>query len=118
MPAEETFGATLRRLRMARKMGLREFAAKVGLSPTYISKIERDEFLPPAEDKVKAMAIILRQDPDEFLALAGRLPSDLSEILKLRQREMVALLRTANRMSEDQLKKLLAEFEGKKGLSD
>ena len=28
----------------------------IGVSPTYLSKVERDEFPPPAEDKVKAIA--------------------------------------------------------------
>lgn len=51
----------------------------IGVSPTYLSKVERDEFAPPAEEKVKAIAKILGRDPDELLALAGRVSSDISE---------------------------------------
>jgi hypothetical protein len=27
----------------------------IGVSPTHLSKVERDEFAPPAEEKVKAL---------------------------------------------------------------
>lgn len=54
----------------------------IGVSPTYLSKIERGEFRPPAEDRVRAIAGIIGQDPDELLALAGRVASDVIEIIK------------------------------------
>jgi HTH-type transcriptional regulator, competence development regulator len=86
MAARITFGAFIRREREAREIGLREMAKKIGVSPTYLSKIERDEFPPPAEDKVKKMAEILGRDQDELLALAGRVASDLTEIIRRRPR--------------------------------
>ena len=51
---------------------MREMAKMIGVSPTYLSKVERDEFPPPAEDKVKAIAKIIGCDADELLARAGR----------------------------------------------
>jgi transcriptional regulator with XRE-family HTH domain len=33
-----------------------EMAKKIGVSPTYLSKVERDEVPPPAEDKVRKIA--------------------------------------------------------------
>lgn len=47
----EKFGAFIRREREAREIGLREMAKKIGVSPTYMSKVERDEFTPPTEGK-------------------------------------------------------------------
>jgi len=76
------FGAFVRREREAREIGLREMAKKIGVSPTYLSKVERDEFTPPTEDKVRAIAQIIECDADELLALAGRMPSDLADIIK------------------------------------
>jgi hypothetical protein len=38
---QESFGQRVRRLREERKIGLREAAAKVGISPTYLSRVER-----------------------------------------------------------------------------
>src|SRR6202051_4645958 len=90
----EKFGQFVRREREAKGIGLREMAKMIGVSPTYLSKIERDEFPPPAEDKVKAIAKIISCDADDLLARAGRLSSDLSDIIKQRPREIAALLRT------------------------
>ena len=69
---DEKFGAFVRQRREEKKIGLREMAKKIGVSPTYLSKVERDEFTPPTEDKVCAIAQIIECDPDELLAMAGR----------------------------------------------
>jgi transcriptional regulator with XRE-family HTH domain len=50
--AESAFGKRIRDLRTKRKVSLRAFARQVGMSPTYLSKVEREEFPPPAEEKV------------------------------------------------------------------
>ena len=39
---DDSFGATVRRLREEQKIGLRKFAQLFGMSPTYLSKVERD----------------------------------------------------------------------------
>ena len=57
------FGAFVRHEREAREIGLREMAKKIKVSPTYLSKVERDEFTPPTEEKVRAIAQILHLDP-------------------------------------------------------
>lgn len=93
---ERKFGTTLRALREAKMIGLRKFAKAVGMSPTYLSKVERGEFPPPSEEKVVAIAHALAQDPDEILALAGRVASDLAEIIRQHPREMATLLRIAH----------------------
>lgn len=49
------FGAFVRREREAREIGLREMAKMISVSPTYLSKVERDEFAPPTEDKVLSL---------------------------------------------------------------
>jgi transcriptional regulator with XRE-family HTH domain len=87
------FGRRVRTLRVEQGWGLRKFAKAVGVSPTYLSKIERGEFPPPAEDKVVAIADALGQDRDELLALAGRVASDLADVIRDRPRELGALLR-------------------------
>ena len=76
------------------------------MSPTYLSKVERDEFPPPAEDKVKAIAKIIECDVDELLALAGRVASDLSDIIKQHPRELAALLRTTKGLTAEDMAKL------------
>jgi transcriptional regulator with XRE-family HTH domain len=89
------FGAFIRREREGRDIGLREMAKMIGVSPTYLSKIERDEFPPPAEDKVKAIAKIIQFDSDDLLARAGRVSFDITSIL-IRYPELSAVLRNAS----------------------
>jgi HTH-type transcriptional regulator, competence development regulator len=109
LSGRENFGGFVRRQREAREIGLREMAKKVGVSPTYLSKVERDEFPPPAEDKVRRIAAIIGCDVDELLARAGRVSSDLSEIIKQHPREMAALLRTTKGFTAGDLTRLARE---------
>ncbi len=67
------------------------------LSPTYLSRVERGQLLPPAEDKVLAIARELDQDPDVLLAMAGRVASDVTEVIKRHPGELVPLIRSAGK---------------------
>src|SRR3954454_8063674 len=102
----EKFGEFVRREREAKEIGLREMAKMIGVSPTYLSKIERDEFPAPAEDKVRKIAAIIGCDSDELLARADRVSSDLSEIIKRRPVEVAALLRTTKGLTADDMARL------------
>ncbi len=104
--SNEKFGAFIRREREAKEIGLREMAKMIGVSPTYLSKVERDEFAPPAEDKVKAIAKIIVCDADDLLARAGRVSSDISDIIKRHPVELAALLRTTKGLTTDDIAKL------------
>jgi ribosome-binding protein aMBF1 (putative translation factor) len=100
------FGAFIRREREAKEIGLREMAKMIGVSPTYLSKVERDEFPPPAEDKVKAIAKIIECDADDLLARAGRVSSDISDIIKRQPVELAALLRTTKGLTAEDISRL------------
>lgn len=99
----QSFGAVVRREREAKEIGLREMANRIGVSPTYLSKIERGDFDPPAEDKVRRIAEIIGRDADELLALAGRVASDLTDIIRQRPREMADFLRAAKGLTADDI---------------
>jgi transcriptional regulator with XRE-family HTH domain len=107
----EKFGELVRRKRVEKEIGLREMAKMIGVSPTYLSKVERDEFPPPAEDKVRKIADIIGCDADELLARAGRVSSDLSEIIKQRPRELATLLRTTKGLSTDAVMNLARQAQ-------
>lgn len=102
----ERFGEFVRRKREAKEIGLREMAKMIGVSPTYISKVERDEFAPPAEDKVRLIAGVIGCDIDELLARAGKVASDLTDIIKRNPVEVAALLRSTRGWSADELNRL------------
>jgi transcriptional regulator with XRE-family HTH domain len=111
MAGRKSFGALVRREREAKEIGLREMAKRIGVSPTYLSKVERDEFSPPAEDKVRKIAEIIGRDADELLALAGRVASDLTDIIRQRPREMADFLRAAKGLTADDLARLAQQAQ-------
>ena len=104
--AGEKFGEFVRRKREAKEIGLREMAKMIGVSPTYLSKVERGEFAPPVEDKVKAIAKIVDCNVDELLALAGRVATDLSDIIKRHPIETAALLRATKGLTPSDIARL------------
>jgi transcriptional regulator with XRE-family HTH domain len=105
------FGALVRREREVKEIGLREMAKMIGVSPTYLSKIERGDFDPPAEDKVRKIAAIIGRDADELLALAGRVASDLTDIIRQRPREMADFLRAAKGLSAEDIARFARQAE-------
>jgi len=113
---KKRLGERLRRKREGKELGLRETAAKVGISPTYLSRIEtEDERTPPAEDVIRKLAALLSDDFDELMQLAGRVPEDVKDIVK-GDPNMPAFLRMAKEynLTGDHLLKLLnAETDGK-----
>jgi HTH-type transcriptional regulator, competence development regulator len=93
----ETLGQRkkIRRVRTERELGLREMAGKLKISPAYLSRIETDEEkTPPGEDTLRAIAKILDEDFDRLMHLAGRVPSDVGEMIK-KDPDLPQFLRTA-----------------------
>ena len=103
MNPEKIFGPTVRQRRKAHQLTLRGMAKTISVSAAYLSKIERDDYPPPAEDKVRAIAELLDFDLDELLGLAGKVSTDLTEIIKKRPREMASLLRSASKMTAEEI---------------
>jgi transcriptional regulator with XRE-family HTH domain len=90
---EKAFGTLVRQLRLQKGYSLRELARRIGLSPNFLSKMELGHFPPPGEKKIVLIAETLEQNTDELLALAGKVSSDLIEIILQRSKETTALLR-------------------------
>ena len=65
----------------------------MGLEPAYLSKIERGVVAPPSEAATVRLARELDQDPDVFLAMAGKVSSDLQEIIRKRPKLFAELIR-------------------------
>ena len=102
---EKTFGTLVRQLRLQKGYSLRELARRIGLSPNFLSKMELGHFPPPGEKKIVLIAETLEQNKDELLALAGKVSSDLIEIILQRPKETAALLR---RLSHAPARKIAA----------
>jgi transcriptional regulator with XRE-family HTH domain len=103
----QKFGTYLRARRLEKEFSLRRFAELVGISPTYLSLVEQDKVdSPPTAERVRRMAEVLGVSPDELIALAGRVPEDLPEIIQSQPEAMPALLRAVNGLTPAQLKRL------------
>lgn len=99
---EQTFGSFIRNRRMARGLTLRGMAAKLDLSPVYMSNIENDRRAAPAQEHLERMAMLLqldKADREQMLDLVARsrqdrVSADLPDYIM--DREIVrAALRTA-----------------------
>ncbi len=101
------FGRTIRKLREEKNISIAQFARKVGISPTYLAPIERDVFPPPAEHKVLKIAKALDQNPDELLALAGRVGTDLRRIIRRQPVNAGRLLRAIDGLPEQDVDALV-----------
>lgn len=104
------FGESLRGARIAKGFSLRKFAQSVGISPTYLSQVEQMNVDPPTADRVKRMAELLGENPDEWIALAGRVPDDLPAIIQEKV-EVPDLLRALQGLTAEQLRKLRENAE-------
>ena len=89
----------MRRVRTLRRLGLRETAARVGISAAYLSRLETNqEKSPPAERVIRELAQTLE---DEFLVLmhlAGRIPADVADYVTA-EPAIPAFLRTARELN-------------------
>lgn len=94
----EAFGGYIRRrreelLKESPDFTVRKLAGKLGIQPSYISKVEREEVPPPSEATIIRLAELLREDPDVLLALAGKVSADLRSVIVKRPRLFAELLR-------------------------
>ena len=75
------FGPHIRDAREAKGFGLRELARLIEVEPAYLSKIEREIFPPPSEALIVKIATQLEEDPDRLLALAGKIATDVKDMI-------------------------------------
>jgi transcriptional regulator with XRE-family HTH domain len=100
-----TFGEYVRKRREAlkaedKRFSVRQVASRIGVEPAYLSKIERGDVAPPSEAKIRALASELDEDPDVLLAMAGKVSSDLLEIIRTRPQLFADLLREIKSMPD------------------
>ena len=99
---EQTFGSFVREHRMSRGLSLRNLAAKLEISPVYMSNIETDRKPAPTQEKLDKLVDILglgQYEVEQLLDLAAKsknrqVSADLPEYIMERDIVRVAL-RTA-----------------------
>lgn len=115
-----SFGQYVRQERLALlsndpEYSLRRVALSCGLEPSFLSKIERGITPPPSERKIKAIAEALSLDADVLLALAGKISSDLQEVIRQRPKLFGELIRELKSAPDDGLVRFAKEAKAKYG---
>jgi len=98
-----SFGSTIRWLREARHVGLRSLARATALSPSYLSRIERDRVPPPSPEIVRRIAMALTADEDDLLGAAGFLPERVNAFIRQRPEAVKRVISLMDRMTDDEV---------------
>lgn len=109
-----TFGTYVRDRRERLKasdatFSVRQVAQRIGVEPSFLSKVERGETPPPSEEKVKALALELGEDPDVLLAVAGKVSSDLQEAIRKRPELFATVIRELKDMPDHAVLRIVRE---------
>ena len=110
----KTFGDHVRARREALRQedpsfSLRQLAGRIGVEPSYLSKVERGEEAPPSEARIVALADELGEDADVLLALAGKVSSELQDVIRRRPQLMAELLRELKRLPNHAVLRVVRE---------
>ncbi|WP_144184390.1 helix-turn-helix domain-containing protein [Elioraea rosea] len=113
--ADGGFGETIRHARLARAktepraFTLRQVAARAGVQPDYLSRIERGLVAPPGEEAIARLADVLGEDRDVLLALAGKVSADLRRAILRRPKLFAELIRELNAMPDHAILRIARE---------
>ena len=111
---ERLFGDYIRERRESLKtkdsrFSLRQVADRIGVEPSYLSKVERGDQAPPSEAKIKALAAELNENPDVLLALTGKVSTDLQEVIRQRPELFSQLIRELKDMPDNAVLRIVRE---------
>ena|ERR1017187_3776084 len=86
------FGDILRQLRAEKGVGIKRLAPDLGVTYSYLSKLENSE-VNPSEEFVTRVAEYFKYDRNELLLSAGKVLQEILEILRTNPQDAVEFLR-------------------------
>lgn len=86
------FGQILRRLRSDKGIGIKRLAPDLGVTYSYLSKLESGG-VGPSEEFVGRVSKYFNHDKNELLLSAGKVPADVLQILRSHPQDAVEFLR-------------------------
>jgi HTH-type transcriptional regulator, competence development regulator len=112
--ASAAFGEHIRLLREAKAkadpaFSLRKVSKRCGVTPAYLSRIERGEVPPPGEETLKRLANELGEDEDVLLALAGKISVDLRNAILARPQLFAELIRAVKSMPDNAVLRIVRD---------
>lgn len=111
---KNAFGDYVRKQREKKRennpaFSVRQLAARVGVQPSYLSKIERGDEPPPGEQTIVSLARELGEDPDILLALGGKVSTELQAIIRKRPKLFADLIRELRDQPDHAVLRLVRE---------
>lgn len=86
---------------------MRNVAFSAGLSPMYLSLLERDACGPPSDEKLESLAKVLEEpNPESVFALAGRVTPRVASIILRHPTQWGELLHACEHLGADDVAKL------------
>ncbi len=109
-----TLGAFIRQRREELRrddpsFSVRQVAERIGIEPSYLSKVERDIGSPPSEETLERLADEIGVDTDLLLAMAGKVSSDLQEAIRRRPQLFAELIRELRDMPDRAVLRVVRE---------
>jgi transcriptional regulator with XRE-family HTH domain len=110
----QVFGENIRKLRERRMeensaFSLRQVATRCGVTPAYLSRVERGEVAPPGEETLLKLAHELGEDPDVLLAQAGKISADLRSAILARPQLFAELIRAIKTMPDNAVLRIVRD---------
>lgn len=110
----ESFGSFIKARREElrredRRFSQRQVALRIGIEPSYLSKLERGEEVHLSEEKIRLLATDLQLDPDLLLALCGKISSDLQEVIRKRPQLFARILRELKGLPDHAVLRIVRE---------
>ena len=114
METRNAFGNYIRERREALRandpqFSVRQVARRIGVQPSYLSKVERGETSVPSEATILRLAEELDEDPDVLLALAGKVSSELQAVIRNRPKLFAELIRSLKDQSDHAVLRIVRE---------
>jgi transcriptional regulator with XRE-family HTH domain len=91
---------------MAKDISLRAFAEKIGIKPTYLSRVETG-LVPASENVITKAAKALGDDPNELFLYAGRFTEELSEIASKHPKAFADLITHLKKQPENAILRVI-----------
>jgi transcriptional regulator with XRE-family HTH domain len=92
-----------------RSYSLRKVAERIGVQPSYLSKVERGDVAPPSEATILRLATELEVDGDILLAMAGKVSTDLKEAIRRRPQLFGEMIRAMRDLPDHAVLRLVRE---------
>lgn len=97
-----------------KRYSLRQVAKRVGIEPSLLSRIERGDSTSISEEKIIALADLLKEDRDSLLALSGKVSSDVQSVIRKRPKLFAQLIRDLKNLPDQDVLRIARGVRGGK----